>query len=208
MNKEQLKEFLINPNKEQFPFVAKEIINGFIICKENIRYSFAEVEFYYYGKDQKDSHTYIRRCKAEEWFFHYSGVDIAFETKEESNIPYQFGGILIRSIIKHEGEKENELIAGPLRCLQEIFNGCKEFPTIEEKHPRSCHEVGQNTRYGIGNDRNNYRFFINDADFDWDCPTKRLVYDKKSVDGKTTISIREKDIKVKYAANPIKTKSE
>ena len=52
MNKEQLKDFLQNPNKEQFHSVANEIINGFQICKGNIRYSFAEIEFYYYGEDQ------------------------------------------------------------------------------------------------------------------------------------------------------------
>ena len=197
MNQEQLKDFLKNPNKEQFDTVANEIINGFQICKGDIRYSFAEVEFYYYGEDQQDRHTYIRKCHAMDWFFHYSGVDIAFETKQEGSELLQFGGILIRSIIKHEVGKKDEIVAGPLRCQQEIFNGCKEIPTIEVKPERSNHEIGKNLRYGITDDEYEYRYFIIDEDFEWNCRTTRAVYDKKE-----GWRVKEKPVNLSYTAKP------
>lgn len=210
MNIEQLSAFFSNPVKEDFESIAKEIINGFQIRKGEILYSFAEIEFYYYGEDQKDVHTYIRKCIGMDWFFHYSGIDIAFETKYDSKwVPCQFGGVLIRSIIKHvDGEKE-EIIAGPLRCQQELFNGIRELPTIVEKTARTCHQVGNNLRYGINGDTFEYRYFIIDDDFNWNCKTKRTVYDWRTIDKKKVFNgVCEKDITVTYTAIPYTGKLE
>lgn len=209
MTIDQLTAFFSNPVKDNFDTIAEEIINGFQIYKDGSLYSFAEIEFYYYGEDQKDSHTYIRKCKAMDWFFHYSGVDIAFETKyDDKNTPCQFGGVLIRSIIKHVKGEKDEVIAGPLRCQQEIFNGIKELPVIKEKDVRSCHQTGNNLRHGITDDIYKYRHFIIDDDFEWNSSSKRAVYEWKTIDKKKVLKgVCEKIVKTSYNAIPYTDKS-
>ena len=144
-----------------------------------------------------------------DWFFHYSGVDIAFETKQEGSELLQFGGILIRSIIKHEEGKKDEIVAGPLRCQQEIFNGCKEIPAIELKSERSNHKIGKNLRYGITDDEYEYRYFIIDEGFEWNCRTTRAVYEwKNNKKEKVFNGVKEKSVNVTYKAIPYTGKPE
>ena len=80
--------FLTDIQRKCFRETAIELMNHYCILKHDSRdnsdiiYRFAEIEFYLYDiKEQdKDISTYSRDCKRVEWFFHGSGVDIAFET--------------------------------------------------------------------------------------------------------------------------------
>ena len=39
-----------------------------------------DIEFYWFSKNHKDTITYPRNCNAGDWFFHNSGVDLAFDS--------------------------------------------------------------------------------------------------------------------------------
>ena len=86
-------KFLENIERSQFGKAAKELMQHHCIIKRDSRdghevlYSFAEIEFYLYeaGYPELDVDTYDRDCAEVEWFFHKSGVDIAFSTTSEGN---------------------------------------------------------------------------------------------------------------------------
>ena len=135
-----------------FTSLANDIIKKYCIVCGDKKYRFAEIEFYYYDKNNKlfdeewNHRTYPRtEKKAGELFFHYSGVDICFDSSFEKGY---FGGILIRSLFD---EEENHYITGPLLCANEILNACsskKIWPTIEPTTEQDC-EIETTKRYGI-----------------------------------------------------------
>lgn len=164
----------VEPKESSFENIARELFSNYCIVKqyENAKgsgedtYYFKEIEFYLYTKEHKDNNlVYPRICKAGQWFVHYSGMDIAFETKLDGKKINQCGGILIRALRK---KRTNEIIAGPLRCLMELFNYCDTFPNI--KYSKGIQSVDDNfskrNRIGITTDKkpdvNNYRFYINE----------------------------------------------
>lgn len=185
MTMETFCQFMMKPCRQQFPEMARYLINNLQIEKGATRYSLAEIEFYLYNEEDKDRHTYIRDTKAMKWFFHDSGLDIAFETLKEGKWFTQFGGILIRSIIKHEPGKEDETIAGPIRCQKEIFNHCDEFPKIIEKLVPTSYQVGKDIRYGFVEEdlSREYRFFIDEPEFNWNRRTEKAVYSYRTENG-------------------------
>ena len=112
----------VEPKESSFENIARELFSNYCIVKqyENAKgsgedtYYFKEIEFYLYTNKHTDNrHVYPRICKTGQWFVHYSGVDIAFETKLDGKKINQCGGILIRALRK---KRTNEIIAGPLRC--------------------------------------------------------------------------------------------
>lgn len=129
---------------ERFKEIADALLTKFAIQKGDQLFYITDIEFYYYTNDHKDFITYPRKCHAGEWFFHSSGVDIAFESninfefvnKKKSdkykqykpvlNSTAEFGGILIRSIIPangatFEGDAER-LIDHPLNVSDFLFD--------------------------------------------------------------------------------------
>lgn len=129
--REDIIQFLKEPKPERFGDFAKELLHHFVIKKQEqklnedikvVSYNLAEIEFYFYGKGHEDRHTYIRMTNAGSWFFHGSGVDLAFQTIEEKETLTSFGGILIRSIIKTEDNDKHITISGPIRCMEELIN--------------------------------------------------------------------------------------
>ena len=134
--KEEEKEELVKDVESRFNEIANMLFQDFHIEKEGVRYDFLEVEFYFYSEEHPDFITYPRNTKAGEWFFHMSGVDISFESKEEGEGKEVtvFGGILVRSILK--GEKTP--IVGPYKCVDELFDKfdalgdeLKNFPILK-----------------------------------------------------------------------------
>ena len=124
-------------------------------------FTFIEVEFYYYqkGKDGKKgifegerifNCTYPRTRKAGQFFWHYSGLDICFESSDEEKEEH-FGGILIRSLMKKgKEEKKDEVIAGPMRCSNELMNSSKnELPSLIDYEANSDKKLASTLRYGI-----------------------------------------------------------
>lgn len=146
---ELLKEIQEKKSEEDllqfFTKVADYLFNHVAIQAGETKFTFAEIEFYYYKKDVFEGPmyncTYPRTKHAGQFFWHYSGMDICFESNEEDRC---FGGILIRSI-----KKDGEIIAGPMRCSDEIMNSCEgEMPRLIENKTH-VGEIEQTNRYGI-----------------------------------------------------------
>ena len=166
--------------QDYFDRIAKYILGHVAIVigdsySKQIKYYLEEIEFYYnngkipeeeitFTKDKKEkkekknyfSCTYKRERDAKQLFWHYSGVDICFQSDETC-----YGGILIRSLTKEyldkEGKFVKELIAGPLRCSNELINQgvlSKSIPQIEEikwttNRIISVDSIGSTIRQGI-----------------------------------------------------------
>ncbi len=114
--------------QKYFEGLAKTLFNQIDILAGKDRYSLAEIEFYYQNaifKDGQYKDTYARTKTAGRLFWHLSGIDICFESKEKEGY---FGGILIRSIIKEDGS----LITGPMCCSDELLNSCVQSSSIEK----------------------------------------------------------------------------
>ena len=161
----------VEPKESSFENIARELFSNYYIVKqyENANgsgedtYYFKEIEFYLYTKEHKDNNlVYPRICKAGQWFVHYSGVDIAFETRLNGKEVNQCGGILIRALRK---EGTNEIIAGPLRCLMELFNYCNTFPSIVQMKDFVFYDKDLQNTHRIGfkeSEPKKYRFYINE----------------------------------------------
>ena len=98
-----MKDLLYDIRREDFPEVARKLMNNYCVLKKDSRcdsdliFRFVEIEFYLYdASEQKvDEKTYSRDCKCGEWFFHSSGVDIAFDTVRDGDELIRFGGIAV-----------------------------------------------------------------------------------------------------------------
>ena len=66
--------------EEEFRNIAEILFNNFAIQNNETKFRLTEIEFYWTSPTHKDESTYKRKYvnpSAGEWFFHYSGVDIA-----------------------------------------------------------------------------------------------------------------------------------
>lgn len=145
--REALKDALAHPERllfdaekvfEKFQDFAKDLMCNFQIEKGDKRYWMNEIEFYIYSDEHRDIITYPRNCPAGVWFFHPSGVDIAFSsnvtTRPHPKTGKQkayledgalFGGILIRKI-KLADQTARE-VKGPLNVCDELFDQFNAF---------------------------------------------------------------------------------
>lgn len=198
----------VKPEVASFKEIAEKLFKNYCIVKqyENAKdsgveiYYFKEIEFYLYTNKHTDNrHVYPRICKTGQWFVHYSGVDIAFETKLDGKKINQCGGILIRALRK---KRTNEIIAGPLRCLMELFNYSNTFPSIVQMKDFVFYDKDlQKNTHRIGfkeSEPKKYRFYINeenDKHIIKDVPqykkddivieNKKYTYDFKQADNNT-----------------------
>ena len=114
--------------------LAKELMNEYCIYNGQYHYRPIEIEFYIYDKDNHaDTHVYYRNKKAGELFFHYSGMDICFESSSpqpnNGNKDVRFGGILIRALEREDGK----YFGSPLVCMCEIINTATEKCKVEKR---------------------------------------------------------------------------
>ena len=183
-----MKDLLSDIRRDDFPDVARKLMNQYCVLKKDSRYDgdlifrFAEIEFYLYdASEQKvDDKTYSRDCKCGEWFFHSSGVDIAFDTVREGNELIRFGGILIRGVEVYREDEDGQwvqigAIGGPKLSMYEMFNHALALPEIVALPDgfNTDRPIGVPTcRVGIDDDLRQ-RFVL--ADVDWDMPTERVV---------------------------------
>ncbi|MBD5360000.1 MAG: hypothetical protein HDR87_04750 [Bacteroides sp.] len=111
-----------------FSETAKLLMNGYVISKRGVEYEIIDIEFYLFTPEHQDVITYPRDCKAGEWFFHQSGVDLTFATTEN-----QFGGILIRGL-REAGEKDPKAV-GPLKCVDLLWDKFSAFEVVDAEIP-------------------------------------------------------------------------
>jgi hypothetical protein len=190
---ELLKEIQEKKSEEDllqfFTKVADYLFNHVAIQAGETKFTFAEIEFYYYKKDvfEGPMHncTYPRTKDVGQFFWHYSGMDICFESSEKDMF---FGGILIRSI-----KKGNEIIAGPMRCSDEIMNSCKdEMPRLIE-YEAHLGKPEQTIRYGIEADKKDnktgmkLRYYIKQDD-SWKRKRKGVLVTDKTTGGYKKVS--------------------
>lgn len=122
-----------------FAELAEELFKFYVIQKGDVQYWLTDIEFYLYHDQRRDIITYPRNCKAGEWFFHPSGVDIAFESavkKEGKKATLTkdafFGGILIRGIKKIVQDGEDEPFDGPMLSCEELFDKFDAFGEVKD----------------------------------------------------------------------------
>lgn len=128
--------------EKTFDEIAKTLFQNYHIQKGYSTYEFLEIEYYYYKEGHEDIITYPRNIEAGMWLFHNSGVDITFKSKcvepqqasalREAKKDY-FGGILLRSLLKKEGD--GIIICGPLNCTCELFDKFNALKSEETEYP-------------------------------------------------------------------------
>ncbi len=117
-----------------FKETAELLMNNYVISKRGIKYEIVEIEFYLFTPEHPDVITYPRKCRAGQWFFHQSGVDLTFATTD-----YQFGGILIRGLKKINGpretKEEDNQVFGPLKCVYKLWDKFNAFEADAAENP-------------------------------------------------------------------------
>ena len=154
--------------------IAEGIIcNSYINNGSDTKYIPIEIEFYYHSPRlpfkqdenyEKDHITYPRDIQdSGKLLYHYSGIDICFKSKNCKKERPEFGGILIRSLLKiKDNNEEKEIIYGPLCCKDVLLNEAKEFPSLEyPADKRNEYNLIASTRVGISNENTdlNLRYY-------------------------------------------------
>lgn len=154
--------------ESEFESIAQKLFDDYAIQTNNAIYRLMEIEFYWNSPNHQDNSTYKRKHvdpKTGEWFFHYSGVDIALKNDQTGG----YGGILIRSLYDID---KKIIIKGPLVCVMKLFSENNAFTqsikTQIVRHNFSKSQIIRKTRIGLGAnakengfDQLNYAFSIN-----------------------------------------------
>lgn len=120
-------EGLVNDYDNFFEKIAIVLMNDFVITKKENQYQIVEIEFYLFTPEHPDIITYPRSTEAGKWFFHQSGVDLTFLSKQDI-----FGGILIRGL---KDLKSGKLILGPLKCAKCLLDSFDAIEPIPDEYP-------------------------------------------------------------------------
>ncbi|MDE6753072.1 MAG: hypothetical protein K2J82_00495 [Muribaculaceae bacterium] len=171
---------------EYFKEIANLLMNKCVIAKGEKKYEIIEIEFYLFALDHQDIITYPRKLSAGQWFFHQSGVDLTFESSDN-----QFGGILIRGIkplgTKNEGDYHPELILGPQKCVDELWDTFYAFKTEPTEYPIIKEDLSipkddciESCKRWINVSEEKKAYKISD-------------WSKRIIESKGTISVNEKD---------------
>ena len=154
--------------------IAEGIIcHSYIDNGSDTKYIPIEIEFYYHSPRlpfkqdenyEKDHITYPRDIlETGKLLYHYSGIDICFESIECKKARPEFGGILIRSLLKiKDNNEEKEIIYGPLCCKDVLLNEAKELPSLEYfADKRNEYNLKASKRVGISNENTdlNLRYY-------------------------------------------------
>jgi hypothetical protein len=135
----------------EFEGIARKLFHNYIIKTGDTEYRLTEIEFYWHSPTHPDPTTYKRihaYPEAGEWFFHYSGVDIALKNDELQG----YGGILIRGLYDIHRKKS---VKGPQVCAMKLFSGHNAFHSdiqtrIIEHSFSPALPIIKRHRFGIG----------------------------------------------------------
>lgn len=130
-----------------FDDIAKILLNKVAICKGKKIFYIKDIEFYLYENNHRDIITYPRICKAGQWFFHPSGIDISFESSVDvKSNDYElfqpilredafFGGVLIRAIYpadKAPADACKYNLDGPHKVEWALFDSFDAFNEVTD----------------------------------------------------------------------------
>ena len=179
LTKDSLREKILQSGyQDAFKDIAEILLNKVAIRKGEKIFYIKDIEFYLYENNHRDIVTYPRICKAGQWFFHPSGVDISFESSVDvKSNDYElfqpilredafFGGVLIRAIYpadKAPADACKYNLDGPHKvewalfdCF-DAFNETTNFPhLIEHKHEHEIEPI-PNVRKNLRHKENDYR---------------------------------------------------
>lgn len=159
LTKDSLREKILqNGYQDAFYEIAKILLNKVAICKGEKIFYIKDIEFYLYENNHRDIVTYPRICKAGQWFFHPSGIDISFESSVDvKSNDYElfqpilrenafFGGVLIRAIYpadKAPADACKYNLDGPHKVEWALFDCFDAFNEITDfPHLIECeHEI-------------------------------------------------------------------
>lgn len=179
LTKDSLKEKIIQSGyQDAFDEIAEILLKQVAICKGEKIFYIKDIEFYLYENNHRDIVTYPRICKAGQWFFHPSGIDISFESSVDvKSNDYElfqpilredafFGGVLIRAIYpadKAPADACKYNLDGPHKVEWALFdsfdafNEVTDFPhLIECKHKHEIKPI-PNFRKNLKLKENDYR---------------------------------------------------
>ena len=151
--------------EDEFENIAQALFDNYAIQTHNALYRLTEIEFYWNSPNHIDNSTYKRKHvdpKTGDWFFHYSGVDIALKNEKTGG----YGGILIRSIYDVNKKKT---IKGPMVCAMKLFSETNAFTqSIKTQiilYTFDKSSISKGPRIGLspsenGADKHNYAFLI------------------------------------------------
>lgn len=142
----------------KFREIAEILLKKVAIRKGDKTYYIRDIEFYLYADNHRDIITYPRACKAGQWFFHSSGVDISFEscvkTIDDEYGLFRpvldkdafFGGVLFRQLYpagKAPEDAKKCRLDGPHKVEWELFDQFDAFNDVKDfPHCVACeHEV-------------------------------------------------------------------
>lgn len=177
LTKDSLREKILqNGYQDAFYEIAKILLNKVAICKGEKIFYIKDIEFYLYENNHRDIVTYPRICKAGQWFFHPSGIDISFESSVDvKSNDYElfqpilrenafFGGVLIRAIYpadKAPSDAYKYNLDGPHKVEWALFDCFDAFNEITDfPHLIECeHEIKPipNVRKNLRHKENDYR---------------------------------------------------
>lgn len=130
-----------------FDDIAEILLNKVAICKGEKIFYIKDIEFYLYENNHRDIVTYPRICKAGQWFFHPSGVDISFESSVDvKSNDYElfqpilredafFGGVLIRAIYPADKAPSDACkynLDGPHKVEWALFDSFDAFNEVTD----------------------------------------------------------------------------
>lgn len=140
-------EILQNGYQKTFDKIAEILLNKVAIRKGKKILYIKDIEFYLYENNHRDIITYPRICKAGQWFFHPSGIDISFESsvdvKSNDFELFQpilredafFGGVLIRAIYladKAPSDACKYNLDGPHKVEWALFDSFDAFNEVTD----------------------------------------------------------------------------
>lgn len=140
-------EILQNGYQKTFDKIAKILLNKVAIRKGEKIFYIKDIEFYLYENNHRDIVTYPRICKAGQWFFHPSGIDISFESsvdvKSNDFELFQpilredafFGGVLIRAIYPADKAPSDACkynLDGPHKVEWALFDSFDAFNEVTD----------------------------------------------------------------------------
>lgn len=132
-----------NKIEESFDSIAKQLFNEFELHANDTVFEFTEIEFYYFHeKNHPDNYTHEHQRDEGEWRFHNQGIDITFESKDDSD-----GGILIRGI-----KTKDNYVNGPRKILMKIFESLGKVEDenkiiLKKKTKKSDNKISKTFRH-------------------------------------------------------------
>lgn len=170
-------EILKNGYQKTFDKIAKILLNKVAIRKGEKIFYIKDIEFYLYENNHRDIVTYPRICKAGQWFFHPSGIDISFESsvdvKSNDFELFQpilredafFGGVLIRAIYPADKAPSDACkynLDGPHKVEWALFDSFDAFNEVTDfPHLIECEHkiepIKKDVRKNLKLKENDYR---------------------------------------------------